>query len=215
MTITLKPRYYHALAIAIALTVTTGAPVSPIAVSPVLAAASNEPEPAPVPSSTDANKDKKKKKKKLKVKKKKKQNFGSESDRSSLEENLQEPYNPSKRLDLTLANSQIKAGQYRAAIITLNRLSRPEDANVLNLLGYSHRKLGLVDVGMRYYLAALERNPEHKGVHEYLGEAYLQKDDLAKAQVMLNKLGKICGTDCEPYQELSAAIADYKQKHAL
>ncbi len=213
MTITLKPRYYHALAIAVALTVTTGAPVSPIAVSPVLAAASDEPEPAPAPSSADTSKSRKKKK--LKVKKKKKQNFGSSTGQSSLDKNLQTPYNPSKRPDLTLANSQIKAGQYRAAIITLNRLSRPEDANVMNLLGYSHRKLGLVDVGMRYYLAALERNPQHKGVHEYLGEAYLQKDDLAKAQVMLKKLGKICGTDCEPYQELSAAIADYKQKHAL
>ena len=132
-----------------------------------------------------------------------------------MDKNLQAPYNPSKRPDLRLANSQIKAGQYRAAIITLNRLSRPDDANVLNLLGYSHRKLGLVDVGMRYYLAALERNPEHKGVHEYLGEAYLQKDDLAKAEVMLKKLGKLCGTDCKPYQGLSAAIADYKQKHAL
>lgn len=210
MTFSLKPLHCHALAIAVALTFATGASVTPLATSPAYAAASDEPEPKPVTTTTDT---KKKKKKKVKQKKKKKSpdDLGS----GSLDESLLPPYNPSKRPDLTLANAQIKSGEYRAAIITLNRLHRHNDANVLNLLGYSHRKLGLVDVGMRYYLAALERNPEHKGVHEYLGEAYLQKDDLAKAEIMLSKLGKICGTDCEPYKQLAEAIADYKTKHAL
>lgn len=212
MTVRLKPLYCHALAIAVALTFTAGASVTPLGVTPAHAAVSEEPTPtpAPIPSSTDTNK-KKKKKAKPKKKKKSDDDLGT----GSLDKSLQQPYNPSKTPDLTLANAQIKSGAYRAAIITLNRLHRPDDANVLNLLGYSHRKLGLVDVGMRYYLAALERNPEHKGVHEYLGEAYLQKDDLAKAEMMLNKLGKICGTDCEPYKQLSEAIAEYKTKHAL
>ncbi|NNF76598.1 MAG: hypothetical protein HKN05_01085 [Rhizobiales bacterium] len=209
MNLRLKPLYIHAAALAVALAFTTGAPVTQLGTAPAHAANSDEPapSPAPAPSSSDTNQNKKK----LKAKKKKKKKFKDDNDTSSLDHNLQAPARP----DLSLANAQIKSGQYRAAIITLNRLSRPEDANVLNLLGYSHRKLGLVDVGMRYYLAALERNPEHKGVHEYLGEAYLQKDDLAKAEIMLKKLGKICGTGCEPYRELSAAIADYKTKHAL
>ena len=211
MKIKLKPLYCHALAIAVALAFTAGTSVTQFGAPAAHALDTDEPAPAPAPASTDDSK----KKKKLKVKKKKKKKFKDDADTSSLDPNLQAPYNPSRRPDLTLANAQIKAGQYRAAIITLNRLSRPDDANVLNLLGYSHRKLGLVDVGMRYYLAALERNPEHKGVHEYLGEAYLQKDDLAKAEVMLEKLGRICGITCEPYRELANAIADYKDKHAL
>ena len=207
MNLRLKPLYVHAAALAVALAFTAGAPVTQFVAAPAHAANTDEPAPAPAPSSSNTNQPKKK----LKAKKKKKKKFKDDDDTGFLDPSLISPSRP----DLSLANSQIKAGQYRAAIITLNRLSRPDDANVLNLLGYSHRKLGLVDVGMRYYLAALERNPEHKGVHEYLGEAYLQKDDLAKAEIMLKKLGKICGTDCEPYRELSAAIADYKTKHAL
>ncbi len=212
MKLELKPLHCHAMAIALAFAFTAGASVTQLGAPAALALSTDEPAPAPAPSSTNTNENKKKLKAK---KKKKKKNFKDDDTRSSLDEIVQPPYNPSRRPDLTLANTQIKAGQYRAAIITLNRLSRPDDANVLNLLGYSHRKLGLVDVGMRYYLAALERNPEHKGVHEYLGEAYLQKDDLAKAEVMLEKLGRICGTDCKPYQELAGAIADYKSKNAL
>ncbi|MCP5082728.1 MAG: hypothetical protein GY948_13655 [Alphaproteobacteria bacterium] len=211
MNLRLKPLYFHAAALAIALAFTAGAPVASFVTGPAHAANTDEPAPAPVPAPAPSSSDTNQPTKKLKAKKKKKKKFKDDNDTSSLDHNLQAPSRP----DLTLANSQIKAGQYRAAIITLNRLSRPEDANVLNLLGYSHRKLGLVDVGMRYYLAALERNPEHKGVHEYLGEAYLQKDDLEKAEIMLKKLGKICGTGCEPYRELAAAIADYKTKHAL
>lgn len=212
MKLNLKPLCCHAMAIALAAAFTAGASVSQVGAPAALALSTDEPAPAPAPSSTNRNESKKKLKAK---KKKKKKNFKDDDTRSSLDEELQPNYNPSRRPDLTLANAQIKAGQYRAAIITLNRLSRPDDANVLNLLGYSHRKLGLVDVGMRYYLAALERNPEHKGVHEYLGEAYLQKDDLAKAEIMLEKLGRICGTDCKPYRELASAIEDYKSKNAL
>lgn len=101
----------------------------------------------------------------------------------------------------------IENGDYGAAIDALQALNRPDDADVLNLLGYSHRKLGLVDVGIGYYLKALDRNPEHRGVHEYLGEAYLQKDELGKARVLLEKLEILCGgTDCEEYRELHQAI---------
>lgn len=174
------------------------------------AATANEPAPST----------KKKVKKKVRTKKKtrrgkrprRKQNFGSSS---SLEPGLVPQAPPVAFPHLTLAMAQIKAGEYRTAITTLNGLERPDDANVLNLLGFSHRKLGLIDVGMRYYLAALERNPKHKGVHEYLGEAYLQKDDLAKAEVMLKKLGKICGTGCAEYKELSSAIDEYRKQEEL
>ncbi|MGI9373466.1 MAG: tetratricopeptide repeat protein [Hyphomicrobiales bacterium] len=151
-----------------------------------------------------ASKDKKKK-----TKKKKKKNFG--SDQSSLwgiEENKDTAY-------LTPARAAIAAGDYQKAIVQLAALKRPDDANVLNLLGYSHRKLGLVDVGISYYLRALENNPQHTGVHEYLGEAYVQKNDIDKARVLLKKLSKICGTDCQEYKELAATISEYEAKQQL
>lgn len=107
----------------------------------------------------------------------------------------------------------IENGDYGAAIDALKALGRPDDADVLNLLGYSHRKLGLVDVGIGYYLKALARNPEHRGVHEYLGEAYLQKDELGKARVLLDKLEVLCGgTGCEEYEELHEAVVAYEAR---
>ena len=121
---------------------------------------------------------------------------------------------PAKRICVPI-QMLIEAGDYNGAIATLNRLNRPDDANVLNMLGYAHRKLGLIEIGIRYYLAALENNPRHKGVHEYLGEAYLQMDDLAKAQVLLRKLGSFCGKGCQEYQELSLAIAEYRKAHSF
>ncbi|QPC41301.1 tetratricopeptide repeat protein [Kaustia mangrovi] len=105
----------------------------------------------------------------------------------------------------------IGLGEYAAAIDALRALGRPDDANVLNLLGYSHRKLGLIDVGIAYYTKALKRNPAHRGVHEYLGEAYLQKNELGKAHLLLEKLEALCGgTQCEEYRALSEAIAAHE-----
>lgn len=196
-------------------------PYSPTAV-PAYAVTSEEPTPSAKKKATKPKKAKTKKTTKAKPRKAKtrkrrgkrparKQNFGSSS---SLYPGLQ-PQAPRQLTYLKFANSQLQAGEYRDAIVTLNGLNRPEDPNVLNLLGYSHRKLGLIDVGMRYYLAALKRNPQHRGVHEYLGEAYLQKDDLGKAEVMLKKLAGICGTDCREYKELANAIVVYKGQRDL
>ncbi len=154
---------------------------------------------------------KKAKKKRRAAPPRRKSNFNS----GSVDPAIIEPHSPSRFSYLTLASAQIKSGDYRTAIVTLNGLKRPNDANVLNLLGFSHRKLGLVDVGLRYYHAALEANPEHHGAHEYLGEAYLQKDDLAKAEVILKKLGGLCGTDCKHYKELAKAIDAFKMKRVL
>ncbi len=207
MTINLKPLCGHAMAIAVALAFTTGASMTPMGSSPAFALPEDEPKKAAPAKPASEKKTKKRTKAKPR---KKKQNFNSNSDRSSLE-----PYTLPNGPDLTLANAQIKAGEYRAAIVTLNGLHRLDDANVLNLLGFSHRKLGLVDVGMRYYYAALERAPKHTGVHEYLGEAYLQKDDLAKAETILEKIDHLCGTGCKAYQELAKNIDAYKLKRSL
>lgn len=103
----------------------------------------------------------------------------------------------------------LKQGEYRSAIDALNALNAPDDPEVLNLLGYAHRKLGMVDQGIAFYLKALERYPQYTRVHEYLGEAYLQQDDIERARATLAKLRQLCGEECREYRELSAAIASY------
>jgi len=179
----------------------------PFSPAQVQAAPSDEPSPPKKPST------KKKKKKKNQSKKDKtpktKSNFSSESS------GLWDTDDASSIPDLVPARALIEEDDYHGAIAQLNALNRPDDANVLNMLGFSHRKLGLIDAGIAYYLRALENNPRHKGVHEYLGEAYLQKDDIGKARVLLRKLGLICGTSCNEYSELASAIAQYEERHKL
>jgi len=53
-------------------------------------------------------------------------------------------------------------------------------------------------------------DPEHRGANEYLGELYLQTNDLAKAKERLNKLDDICYFGCEEFDDLKSAIAAYE-----
>lgn len=89
-----------------------------------------------------------------------------------------------------------------------------EYADALNLLGYSNRKLGDKAKAMTYYTKALNMEPKHLGANEYMGELYLELNDLPKAQARLDVLKDACG-DCEEYGDLEEAIADYKKAHGL
>ena len=82
----------------------------------------------------------------------------------------------------------------------------PKDADTLNYLGYSHRKLGQFEVSENYYGQALEADPKHRGAHEYLGELYLQTDRPEEAKKMLGRLDDLCFWGCDEYDDLKAAI---------
>jgi tetratricopeptide (TPR) repeat protein len=89
----------------------------------------------------------------------------------------------------------------------------PGSADTQNYLGYAYRKSGDLDAAFRHYQRALEIDPLHKNAHEYVGEAYLMKDDLAGAQQHLAELAKICTPiPCEEYRELKRAVDEFKKK---
>ena len=103
----------------------------------------------------------------------------------------------------------IKSQRWDAAIRTLKIIvaNSPNNADALNLLGYSLRKSGDPDNALGFYLKALKVNPRHKGANEYLGELYVETGQLAKAKAQLEVLAKLCGnTTCEEYQDLAEAI---------
>ena len=57
--------------------------------------------------------------------------------------------------------------------------------------------------------------PAHKGAHEYMGEAFLMKNDLTGAQKQLAELERICQKNCDEYRDLAQAIDDYKEKKPI
>lgn len=108
----------------------------------------------------------------------------------------------------------IDAGNWQAAIDALSKTvaADPKHADAFNYLGYANRKLGKYDEAFAQYGKALAIDPEHKGAHEYIGEAYLETNNLAKAEEHLKRLDKICLFSCKEYTELKARVAEFKAK---
>ena len=63
---------------------------------------------------------------------------------------------------------------------------KPLQADTLNYLGFTTRKLGDYENGEKYYLLGLEINPSHVGINEYLGELYVATNriNLAKERLL-------------------------------
>jgi len=90
----------------------------------------------------------------------------------------------------------------------------PDNADYHNLYAYSIRKGPNPDMSLvfKHYNEALRINPDHRGAHEYLGEAYLMVGNVAKAKEHLSVLDKLCFFPCDEYSDLKKAIADYERK---
>jgi tetratricopeptide (TPR) repeat protein len=86
----------------------------------------------------------------------------------------------------------------------------PDNADALNLMGFSERKLGHPQSALVYYNRALGLQPDHLGANEYLGELYLEMKDLPKAQARLAVLQRACGGSCEEYGDLKSAIDKFR-----
>ena len=119
---------------------------------------------------------------------------------------------------LASARQAIEQKDWDRALSQLNLAAReqPRNADVHNLLGYSHRKRATPDLGkaFEHYQTALRRDPSHKGAHEYIGEAYLMDRRPAEAEKHLSQLEAICGNKtCEEYADLAQAIASYRAKN--
>jgi tetratricopeptide (TPR) repeat protein len=105
-----------------------------------------------------------------------------------------------------------KSGDYQAALAYLRRAQAP-DARILTYIGFATRKLGDTDGALGYYARALAMNPDYTVARAYLGEAFLIKDEPAKAKIELAEIEKRCGTACAEYAELAEHIARYETAH--
>ena len=94
------------------------------------------------------------------------------------------------------------------ALLVKSNKKKPNQANTLNYLGFTTRKLGDFENGEKYYLLGLEIEPNHVGINEYLGELYVVTNrlDLAKERL---KVLESC--NCEEYNELKEIIEGTKK----
>ena len=104
-------------------------------------------------------------------------------------------------------------GKFLVAIKHLERAARisPNNPDVYNLLGYSHRKLDQLEQAFDNYWKALKLDPNHLGANEYIGELYLRTNNIKKAEEHLEVLDDVCLFGCDEYDDLKDAIEKYKK----
>jgi tetratricopeptide (TPR) repeat protein len=113
-------------------------------------------------------------------------------------------------------NALAKRNDWQGAIALLRDAvaATPANAEYHNMYAYSIRKSASPDMGLvfKHYNEALRLKPDYRGAHEYIGEAYLMVDNLAKAKEHLARLDRLCTFGCEEYTDLKKAVAQYEAK---
>ena len=84
----------------------------------------------------------------------------------------------------------------------------PSDPDTLNLLGFSHRKIGDYSNAEIYYAMGLEIDPKHIGINEYMGELFVATNRIDEAK---KRLAVLEDCDCKEYNELKQVIEGTKQ----
>lgn len=95
---------------------------------------------------------------------------------------------------------------YATAIEQLKSLGHDDHPNVANLIGYSYRKLGDYEQSQVWYERALKADPNHVLTWQYYGLWQLERGNREQALYHLSRIAAICGTDCEEYRSLAAAL---------
>ena len=93
-------------------------------------------------------------------------------------------------------------------LLLISNKKKPLQADTLNYLGFTTRKLGDYEKGEEFYLLGLKIEPNHNGINEYLGELYVATNRMDMAKERLEVL-KTC--NCEEYDELKEIIEGTKK----
>ena len=127
-----------------------------------------------------------------------------------------DPGNYASDVDLKPIVKLITVGDFNGAIDRLHEELDydPDNPDILSLLGFSYRSTRRYDEALTFYQWALRADPEHKGANEYLGELYLQTNQLDKAMQQLEILDDLCTFSCPEYKKLKKAIDKYQREMA-
>lgn len=72
--------------------------------------------------------------------------------------------------------------RYAAASLVLDAMSDQRDDRVLTYRGFLKRKGGQMDQAIKYYQAAIDKNPNNLLVRSYMGQGFVESGDLASAR---------------------------------
>ena len=94
---------------------------------------------------------------------------------------------------------------YAQAFTKLEKAYKTDKKNpdILNYMGYTTRKVGNFDQAEKFYLEGLKIKPNHNGINEYLGELYVQTNQINKAN---ERLAVLKNCNCDEYSELELII---------
>ena len=94
---------------------------------------------------------------------------------------------------------------YTQAFKKLEKAYKTDKKNpdILNYMGFTTRKVGNFDQAEKFYLEGLKIKPNHNGINEYLGELYVQTNQINKAN---ERLAVLKNCNCDEYNELQLII---------
>lgn len=102
------------------------------------------------------------------------------------------------------------AGKYADALNVLAAMSDQSESRVLTYYGFTNRKAGRTDLGMKYYRAALETDPDNLLARSYMGQGLVAAGDIEAARVQLAEIEARGGKWDWPGTSLRLAIQSGK-----
>ena len=137
---------------------------------------------------------------------------GSDSNSSKVKSNYDKAVESIKFAKKYESKGKLEKAKKRYAkaqkLLLKSNSKKPNQADTLNYLGFTTRKLGDYENGEKYYLQGLEIEPNHVGINEYLGELYVATNRLNLAKERL-KILENC--NCKEYTQLKEVIEGTKK----
>ena len=137
---------------------------------------------------------------------------GSDSTSTKVKSNYDKAVQSIKFAKKYEAKGKIEKAKKRYAkaqkLLLKSNKEKPLQADTLNYLGFTTRKLGDYENGEKYYLLGLEIDPKHKGINEYLGELYIATNRINLAK---ERLEVLASCNCDEYVQLKEILDGTKK----
>tara|TARA_B100001564_G_scaffold80059_1_gene64257 strand:+ start:503 stop:988 length:486 start_codon:yes stop_codon:yes gene_type:complete len=137
---------------------------------------------------------------------------GSDSTSTKVKSNYDKAVQSIKFAKKYEAKGKIEKAKKRYAkaqkLLLKSNKEKPLQADTLNYLGFTTRKLGDYENSEKYYLLGLEIDPKHKGINEYLGELYVATNRINLAK---ERLEVLASCNCDEYVQLKEILNGTKK----